>query len=84
MLQIKHVYKFSAKIPRVSERFYNKLLIRKDFMLINENVRLKLILVYLLRVSKSVTLYMLLTIFTIIITINIHDHRHHPIEPFYF
>lgn len=39
-------------------------------MLINENVRLKLILVYLLRVSKSVTLYMLLTIFTIIITIN--------------
>ena len=24
MLQIKHVYKFSAKIPRVSERFYNK------------------------------------------------------------
>lgn len=72
MLQIKHVYKFSAKIPRVSERFYNKLLpvIRKDFMLINENLRLKLILVYLLWVSKSVTLYMLLTIFTIIITIN--------------
>lgn len=72
MLQIKHVYKFSAKIPRVSERFYNKLLpvIRKDFMLINENLRLKLILVYLLWVSKSVTLYILLTIFTIIITIN--------------
>ena len=27
MLQIKHVYKFSAKIPRVSERFYNTLFI---------------------------------------------------------